>query len=803
MLAATRAIFYIAPMIARLLALLFAIVAAAWATNAAAQQRSGGFDLDGPVLSITVTRDGVTLPIVAVPSLREGDRLTARALLPDDESARYLLIGTFLRGAANPPPKDWFWNAETWSAKKNILEFTVPEGAEQALILLAPQTGGGFDAVRDGVRGRPGVFVRAAKDLHQASLDQSRLETFVTAIGSVADTRPDRLATTATVLAKALGIQLNADCLNRPRALLASCLTQNREALVLQAQRGTTLAETLTGTPVDLAYRIAATREAGAGYYSPYIGLARDVARLFGAFRTAQYQYLPALTVGSGDNIQLKLNAPPSFQNPRSVMLAPLPPIGVTAPPAWQAAGAAPICLARSDVAIPLDDASLLFATRYARDLAISVTVDGKASEIPVLVDVAAGGVRPARLDALAANVGIEGGVLHGKWGFDRFSGPRLPLILDAPGAWRATPDNIVVVQREHGQSLKGGAAACVSQMTLRDARGSERNVPFQATAADTIEAKLPLQGASPGSFTLTIARHGPAPPQSIALIGRAEASKLERFVVHLGDRDAALHGSRLDQVKAVTIGEHRFIPGDLTRGEKGDRLALHIEGPLAGVTPGNAVPAVATLIDGRTVRVTATVGARRPTATLISREVSYRPPQGILPISLPDMLLPEQGVLSFSFRVADGPLQDGVELVAHDGRVATLDFTSGALQRVGDDVVVATASASDLFDRGVSGPLRYRLLAGDRPGAWQALAHVVRLPRITTLTCTSESGECALSGQSLFLIASISDTPDFANPVDVPIGYVGGSIAIPRPVGKALFLKLHDAPDTPVRLNL
>ncbi|MGK3905424.1 hypothetical protein ABI049_15675, partial [Enterococcus faecium] len=78
---------------------------------------------------------------------------------------------------------------------------------------------------------------------------------------------------------------------------------------VLNAQRGATLTDTLTGAPVDLAYQVAATPEGGAGYYSPYIGLIRDVAKLFGAFRSAQYQYLPTMALGRGDRTHLLLNS--------------------------------------------------------------------------------------------------------------------------------------------------------------------------------------------------------------------------------------------------------------------------------------------------------------------------------------------------------------------------------------------------------------------------------------------------------------------------------------------------------------
>ncbi|WP_033923448.1 hypothetical protein [Sphingomonas sp. 37zxx] len=787
----------------RLISTMFAATALLAAARADAQQQQGGFDLDGPAIAITVTRDGETLPIAAVPSLKGGDKLTVRAMLADTKSARYLLIGAFLRGAANPPPKEWFTQVETWHKKKNVLELTVPEGAEQALILLAPNTGGGFDTVRDAVRGRPGVFVRAAKDLHQASLDQTRLETFVTTIGTIADTRPEQLATAAPLLAKALGIKLNAECLTRPRALQASCLTQNREALVLQAQRGTTLAETLTGTPVDVAYRIAATPEAGAGYYSPYIGLARDVARLFGAFRTAQYQYLPALTVASGDSIQLKLNAPPSFQNPRSVLLAPLPPIGVATPPVWQSGSRSPICLARADAAIPLDDASLLFATGYARDLTLSVVSQGKASSIPVVADLAAGGIRPADPAALAGFTSVESGVLQGKWGFDRFSGPSLPVVLDPPGAWKAEPDAMVVIGRDHALTLSGGAAACVAQVTLAGAGGTAQTIEWNPDAPDRIEAKLPLKEQRPGPLTLTIARHGAAASQSIALTARTEASRIERFIVHLGDRDAVLHGARLDQVAQVDLAGQRFTPGNVTRGPDGDRLALQADSSFTAQPVAKSAVATATLRDGRVLRVTATIAPARPSATLISRQAEYQPAAGVLPITLPDALLPEQATLNFSFRIANGALVDAIELKAKDGSTARLDFASGALQRVSDDVVIAAANPRALFGHSLSGPLQFRLLAPDAAGDWQPLAHIVRLPGLAGLACKTGQDECALSGDQLFLIAAISETADFARPVQVPIGFVGASIALPRPTGDTLYLRLHDAPDTAVRVRV
>ncbi|HTG38625.1 hypothetical protein [Sphingomonas sp.] len=785
----------------RVIPALLAMFSLLIAVPAPAQQQ-GGFDLAGPALSVTVERGGVVLPITAVPALQAGDRLIAKAAFPDDQAARYMLIAAFLRGATNPPLKKWFSRAETWREKDNTLEIIVPEGAEQALLFLAPETGGGFDAVRDAVRGRPGVFVRAAQDLYQASLDHARLDAFVGAVGRIGDADPARLGSVAPVLAKSLGIKLNAECLSRPRALQATCLTQNRETLVLQAQRGTTLAETLTGTPVDLAYRIAATPEAGAGYYSPYIGLARDVARLFGAFRTAQYQYLPALSVSQGQQIHLKLNAAPSFQNPRSVLVAPLPPIGVAAPPRWQAGGQDSVCLARPEATLPLEDASLLYATGYARDLSLAVTgSDGATRRLPVTADAEAGGVRINARDGLPDLGSVTGAVLRGKWGFDDFSGPRLPGVLDAPGAWQARPDATVIVGREHKLTLHGGAAACVSQVALGAPEGANRSVAWKMTAPDQIETLLPLKAVRAGPLSLAVARYGADPPQTIALTGRVEASRIDGFTVHAGDRQGVLRGARLDQVAQLSVGSLRFTPGAITRDGDGDRLTMLAEAPVEQV-PG-AMDAAVTLKDGRTTRVRAAIAPPRPLARLISRKAAYQAPDGVLPIILPDALLPEGGRLDFSFRVENGPLRDGIEIATRDGTTARLDFKTGALQRIGEDVVVASVAPHALFGRSVAGPLRFRLLNDGAPGDWQPLAQVVRLPELTGLSCPGDTGECSLAGRELFLIAAIGDNAELTSSTKVPIGFVGATITVPRPAGGALFLRLHDALDAPVRMNL
>jgi hypothetical protein len=134
------------------------------------------FDLAGPKVDVHVKRGEVTLPIGEVSSLLPGDRLWIHPDLPESQSAHFVLIVAFLRGATNPPPSEWFTRVETWSrgAREEGVFVTVPAEAQQALIFLAPETGGDLSTLRAAVRGRPGAFVRATQDLEAASWDRMR-----------------------------------------------------------------------------------------------------------------------------------------------------------------------------------------------------------------------------------------------------------------------------------------------------------------------------------------------------------------------------------------------------------------------------------------------------------------------------------------------------------------------------------------------------------------------------------------------------------------------------------------------------
>ena len=775
-----------------------------------AQQASNSFDLAGPPLTMTVTRGEAALPIGQVPGLRAGDKLVLKADLPADQAARYVLILAFLRGATNPPPKNWFFRADTWVPKKGTITATVPEGAEQAIALLAPETGGDYGAVVQAVRGRPGVFVRAAQDLFQASLARARFDACVAGIARAEEASPERLEPVSTALAGSLAIRLDAACLSRPRALQAACLTQNREGMVLQTGGGASLAETIGGTTTQFAYSLAATKEAGAGLYSPYISLARDFARLFGVFRSASYQYAPALAVSHGDRMRLQLNNPPSFQNPKSVLVVPLPAIGAGAPPTLRAGTRDPLCLLRPGQVLPLEDAPLVFATDYARDLSLRLTLaDGKTMDMPVIADAARGGLVVTIDTARLGQQAIGEAVLTGRWGFDTFTGPRFLLQNGAPTAWAPKPDNAVVVGRDTPLTLQGGAASCVEQVSLRDRAGAVKAVAWKASGADEITATLPLSRTRAGELTLLVAQYGNAAPAALTLKGQSEASRLEGFTLYTGDKDGRLVGARLDQVAKLEVAGLTFVPGALTRDPGGgDRMVLTTDGATETVALGIS-DAKVTLADGRTTTVRATITPPRPRVELISRNVdppAPAPGDAALPLTLPDNVLSQDARLTFSARAVNTRLSaaDAIEVAtADDSASAKLTVAGGGLQLLGGDVAVATLSPRALLGVGAVGAIKMRLVQGDLAGEWQPLARVVRLPRITAVACPAATGACTLTGEQLFLIAAVAAEADPAKAQAVPLGFVGEKLDVPHPANGALFLKLHDAPGDMVRVTV
>ena len=78
----------------------------------------------------------------------------------------------------------------------------------------------------------------------------------------------------------------------------------------------------------------------------------------------------------------------------------------------------------------------------------------------------------------------------------------------------------------------------------------------------------------------------------------------------------------------------------------------------------------------------------------------------------------------------------------------------------------------------------------------WLALVTLVREPTLTLLQCPADITQaCTVTGNDLFLLQSVSADPAFANPVNVPDGFTGTTLAVPHVSAATLFLKLRDDP--------
>ncbi len=299
-------------------------------------QSSGRFDLTGPKVEVRVSRGGVTLPIASVPNLQVGDRLWLHPDLPPTQSVRYLMVLVFLRGTTNPPPDNWFIRIETWEKKvrEEGVEVTVPDEAQQAVVFLAPVTGGDFTTLRSAVRGRPGIFVRASQDLAAAGFEQARIEKYVASMRELTPVEaadPKQLQDHSNLIAATLALQPNAACVKLPPDQQYTCFTQTGSQTLLDDGHGQNIVDALTGNAgAGLISTAAGTQLAGGGLYSAYVGSIVDLVHIMGSLHTAQYQYIPAISFPQDDELNLRLNTPPSFHNPKSVIVIGLPSVQPT-----------------------------------------------------------------------------------------------------------------------------------------------------------------------------------------------------------------------------------------------------------------------------------------------------------------------------------------------------------------------------------------------------------------------------------------------------------------------------------------
>jgi len=797
----------------RLLCFALAFLFSCLGVHASAQS----FDLVGPKVDVRVKRGQVTLPIGQVPNLLPGDRLWIHPDFPPSQSAHYVLIVAFLRGVTNPPPPEWFTRVDTWlrEPREEGVFVTVPSEAQQAILFLAPETGGDFTTLRNAVRGRPGVFVRSTQDLQAASLDRMRLDAFLNDVKVTSQTDPKLLKERAEASARSLGIKVNQDCFDKPVEQQAGCLSQHSEGLVMDdSSTQTRVAQIASGSTVDLMNQLSYSNVGGAGAYSAYVGAIVDTAKILSQLHTAKFQYIPALALPTEDTLNLRLSVPPSFRDPKSVVVIALPPVGPAAlPPLHPVDPAATFCAQKSALVLPAEGAPLVLGTAFAHDLALHIDSKKGPADIPVHVNSAKGGLELDQPVPLLPEDEVRGTV-HGKWGFDDWTGPTYHLHSVQQGSWRVAESDksALVVGRKDLIHLEGVNSLCVDKLELDTAGSAPEMLPWKAPKPNQLEVTLPMEHAEPGQVTLRIHQYGLEKPDTLTLNSYAEAASLDRLTLSAGDSSALLTGTRLDEVAKATLEGVSWTPVALGRIQDVDQLSMSADHPTAALEPGRHYFAHVLLRDGRELTVHVTVNVARPQIALLNKGAQDTalpaPPVGPAPAAPtirfgnPDDL-PASERLGFFFKArvpAAFPRDQKIEIAAVDASFHTLlSLADGGLILSDSTTAMAVVEPLTRFGSSAFGPIQARPVAANGiAGDWIPLGTLVRIPGLHDLRCPHVAARpCTLTGSNLFLAAALDSTADFDDPVTVPPDFTGTQLTVPHAPNGTLYIKLRDDPNT------
>jgi hypothetical protein len=794
------------------------------------------FDLVGPKIDVRITRGGVTLPIAEVPNLQPGDKIWVKADLPPTQSNHLILVVAFLRGTTNEPPDNWFTEIDTWEKKTaEGTTITVPNEAQQALMFLAPETGGDFKTLRSAVKGRPGLFIRADSDLNEASFEQQRIARYLAAMKNVGTADPKEIQEHSAKLAATLALKPNPDCFKQPVDQQVNCLTVSSAPVLMEDGHGQTIAEALSSGPAsDFANNASYTAPLGAGVYSAYVGTVVDLIQIIGVLRTAQYQYIPGLSFPQDAAINLKLNTPPSFHNPKSVIVIGLPAIQkAILPPLHPHTPDQVACLLQPKLVLPVDGAPLVYSTSFAHDLVLHLNRNDHPKDIPLTPDAFEGGLIKAKeesrkpLDEQNASPEKKDvklgtptdvtvtGTFSGYWGFDHFDGPTLTLQQVDGKDWKIVTKDPLMAGQDAKFTLDGNGTACIDKIKLandidKGDKGKEQDVNFKPITEDgkvkkdELALDVSLNEVKPGGYSLEIQQFGDANKARVPLTAYDAGIKLDTVKIHSGDDKAVLTGSGLKDVVSVQIDNQSFTPSDKDNTDNTINLQAK-----AGVSPKDGSDATVKLKDGRELKVKISTEAARPGLQLVKFTATPADQPGAIPVMLGAKDdIPLDGKLVFVVQTKNVfPRSQTIEVATADGSVhTTLSLASNNLVLQDEHTAVATLNPLKAFGESAFGKLAMRPVAADgTPGDWTGLGVLVRTPKITAIQCTTaEAPSCKAEGDKFFLVQAFSATRDFTKPVDVPTGYADDTFTVPTPSdGTTLYLKLRDDPSQEATITL
>src|SRR5260370_1100801 len=549
-------------------------------------------------------------------------------------------------------------------------------------------------------------------------------------------------------MAKTLQIKIDQQCFDRPVEQQAACLTQNTDRLVLDDGHSQSVVAALTtGPSSDLIGAISTTPMAGGGFYSAYIGAVVDLAKLLGNIHTAEFQYIPALALPSGEELNLHLNNPPSFRNPKSVIVVGLPAVEARQlPPIRNPIVEDVFCLQNPTLVLAVEGAPLVFSTAIAHDFVLSIpTKSGASLELPAKPDAVRGGFVVDTHKAQAADLDTQiVGTLHGKWGFESFAGPSFHIRNTQHADWKVSEKDqgALIVGRDDIMHLESICAICAEKISLQSPGSTEVKLTWKVTGTNEIEVHVPLKDAGAGRVELLVQRFGQTHPDELPLQAYSEAAKLDDFTISAGDKQGVLEGTRLDEVNSFELNGVHFAPAKLTRAEKKDLLYLAAPATVstASFQPQQNLVARAALKDGRVLDLQTTVQPARPRASLLSTSIQLGPNPSAIRLANQE-LLPQGRRLSF-FVKSELPEkfshQEKIEVASEDESFhVLLSVSEGNLVMQDAETALATLEPLKSFGASAFGTLRFRAISEDgRKGDWLPLATLVRLPTLREIRC-------------------------------------------------------------------
>ena len=778
---------------------------------AGARADDAPFDLPGPKIDVFVTRGSTTLPIAKVPELLANDKLRVKADIPATQSNHLLLIVAFLRDTTNEPPDNWFTKIETWKQSSEGTVIVVPEGAQRAMLFVAPETGGDFDTLRSAVKGDPGVFIRANMSLNRASFEQQRIERYLAGMQAVVLDDEKAIEGRSAKLAASLALKPIASCFKRPVEDQVDCLTQTSAPLLLDDGHGQTIANTIsTGAMSDFFNEAG---QADNAVYSAYVGTLIDLIHLVGMLHTAHYQYIPAISFPQGSTMNLKLNAPPSFHTPKSVIVTALPAIQSAHLPSLRLTDPLQhFCIAKPKLTLPVQGTPLLFSTAFAHDLTIDVGSSSSPVTIPLIPDAFEGGLvlRDTGLHgalrsatspgALPASHSLRG-TLRGYWGFREFEGPTLTFQQSGSGTWQLKDTDTLIAGKKGKLTLQGDDTACISTIKLKDVTGKEiAPVAFTPLATDknSMSLEIPLQGRDPGVYSIVLQQYGTNIQRTLRLTAYRADTHLEKVLINATGDTAILLGKGVGNTASVNIGEQVFLPG----AQAGEDGSIELHASRAGLAA-KAIGAAVTLKDGRVINVP--VGAEDPGAMLrlLSFQSTIIQRKEELEVTLSSQQdIPLHATLQFVVQsMSPFPRSQTIEVATEDGALHTsLSLSSESLILQDEHTALGTLNLDKAFGESAFGELRLRAVPSDGTvGNWVTLGKLVRRPYITAIHCTDfETPTCTIEGSDLFLALAFSTTESLEPEVPVPSGFDARIFSMPVKTparGTTLYVRLRDDP--------